>query len=147
MHFYRNGDLNEILSHQTSRFHYDSKVPAVTITVFITILEQNRWNCDSHMDRYIGTALSRVSRLLGLGWWCLFDFHQYVSYIEAVLLVQESGENHRSAASHWHNLSHNVVSSTLPWVGFELSTLITDFTGSCKTNYRTIMATAAPNSK
>jgi hypothetical protein len=23
-------------------FHYDSKVPAVTITVFITILEQNR---------------------------------------------------------------------------------------------------------
>jgi hypothetical protein len=27
---------------QTSRFHYGSKVPAVTITVFITILEQNR---------------------------------------------------------------------------------------------------------
>ena len=25
---------------QTSRFHYGSKVPAVTITVFITILEQ-----------------------------------------------------------------------------------------------------------
>jgi hypothetical protein len=24
------------------RFHYGSKVPAVTITVFITILEQNR---------------------------------------------------------------------------------------------------------
>jgi hypothetical protein len=27
---------------QTSRFHYGSKVPAVTITVFITILKQNR---------------------------------------------------------------------------------------------------------
>jgi hypothetical protein len=26
----------------TSRFHYGSKVPAVTITVFITIMEQNR---------------------------------------------------------------------------------------------------------
>ena len=27
---------------QTPRFHYGSKVPAVTITVFIAILEQNR---------------------------------------------------------------------------------------------------------
>jgi hypothetical protein len=32
----------QILQRQTSRFHYDSKVPAVTITIFITILEQNR---------------------------------------------------------------------------------------------------------
>jgi hypothetical protein len=30
------------LKRQTSRFHYGSKVPVVTITVFITILEQNR---------------------------------------------------------------------------------------------------------
>jgi hypothetical protein len=30
------------LKRQTSRFHYGSKFPAVTITVFITILEQNR---------------------------------------------------------------------------------------------------------
>jgi hypothetical protein len=29
-----------ILKRQTSRCHYGSKVPAVTITVFITILEQ-----------------------------------------------------------------------------------------------------------
>jgi hypothetical protein len=29
-----------------------------------------------------------------------------------VLLVEETGENHRSAASHWRILSHNVVSST-----------------------------------
>jgi hypothetical protein len=32
--------LNQILKRQTSRFHYGSKVPAVTIAVFITILEQ-----------------------------------------------------------------------------------------------------------
>jgi hypothetical protein len=38
----RTGRLNQILKRQTSRFHYGSKVPAVTITVFITILEQNR---------------------------------------------------------------------------------------------------------
>jgi hypothetical protein len=33
---------NQILKRQTFRFHYGSKVPAVTITVFITILERNR---------------------------------------------------------------------------------------------------------
>jgi hypothetical protein len=30
----RNGGLNQILKRQTSRSHYGSKVPAVTITVF-----------------------------------------------------------------------------------------------------------------
>ena len=30
----------------------------------------------------------------------------------SVLLVAETGENHRSVASHWQSLSHNVVSST-----------------------------------
>ena len=39
-HFQRNGELNQILRRQISRFHYGSKVPAVTITAFITILEQ-----------------------------------------------------------------------------------------------------------
>jgi hypothetical protein len=43
-HFQRNGGLNRILRRQTSHFHYGSKVPAVTITAFITILEQNRQN-------------------------------------------------------------------------------------------------------
>ena len=28
----------------------------------------------------------------------------------SVLLVEETGENHRSVASHWQTLSHNVVS-------------------------------------
>jgi hypothetical protein len=41
-HFQRNGGLNQIFRHQTSRFHYGSKIPAVTITASITILEQNR---------------------------------------------------------------------------------------------------------
>jgi hypothetical protein len=30
----------------------------------------------------------------------------------SVLLVEETGENHRPVASHWQTLSHNVVSST-----------------------------------
>ena len=33
-HFWRNGGLNQILRRQTSRSHYGSKVPAVTVTVF-----------------------------------------------------------------------------------------------------------------
>jgi hypothetical protein len=35
-------ELNQILKRQTSPFHYGSKSPAVTIIVFITILEQHR---------------------------------------------------------------------------------------------------------
>ena len=31
---------------------------------------------------------------------------------QAVLLVEENGENHRPVASNWQILSHNVISST-----------------------------------
>jgi hypothetical protein len=40
--FLKKCGLNQILKRQTSHFYYGSKVPAVTITVFITILEQNK---------------------------------------------------------------------------------------------------------
>ena len=33
----------------------------------------------------------------------------------SVLLVEETGENHRPTASHWQTLSHNVLSSTPCW--------------------------------
>jgi hypothetical protein len=42
---------------------------------------------------------------LGLRLWCLT--------LWAVLLVQETGENHRPAASNCPTLSHNIVSSAL----------------------------------
>jgi hypothetical protein len=63
-HFYRNGGLNQILKRQTSRVHYGSKVPAVTITVFITILEiwrfrQYRWLSGD----YNRTFLCHIPRL------------------------------------------------------------------------------------
>jgi hypothetical protein len=53
----------------------------------------------------------------GLGFWCLMQFQFSVSVIlwQPVLLVEETGvpgENHWPVASHWQNLSHNVVSST-----------------------------------
>ena len=68
----------------------------------------------------------------------------------SVLLVEETRvprENHLPVASHWQTLSHNVVSSTS--VGFELTTLVvicTDCTGSCKSNYHTILTMMVPKS-
>jgi hypothetical protein len=59
-------------------------------------------------------------------------------------LVEETGvpgENHWPAACHWQTLSHNVVSSTLAWAGFEITTFVvigTDCIGSYKSNYHTI---------
>jgi hypothetical protein len=53
----------------------------------------------------------------------------------SVLLVEETGENHRPATSDWQTLSHNVVSSTSPWAWFKLTRLVvigTDCIGSCK---------------
>ena len=35
----------------------------------------------------------------------------------SVLLVEETGENHRPVANDWQTLSHNVVSSTLAMSG------------------------------
>ena len=60
-----------------------------------------------------------------------------------VLLVEETGENQRSAASHWQTLSHNVEYTSL-WAWFELITFVligTDCTGIWKSNYHTITTT------
>ena len=70
----------------------------------------------------------------------------------SVLLVEETGspwENHRPVASHWQNLSHNVVSSTPRHErGLNSQTTVvvigTDCTGSCKSNYHTITTTTVP---
>jgi hypothetical protein len=48
--------------------------------------------------------------------------------------------------SQTQTLSHKTVEYTSPWTGFELTTLVvigTDYTGSCKSNYRTITSTTA----
>jgi hypothetical protein len=57
----------------------------------------------------------------------------------SVLLVEETGENHRPIPFYWQTSSHNVLSST--WTGFELTTLVVidaDYTGSNKSNTHTI---------
>ena len=62
----------------------------------------------------------------------------------SVLLMEETGKNHRPAASHWQTLSHIVHSV---WAVFKFLTLVligTDCIGSYKSNYHTIMTMTAP---
>ena len=97
---------------------------------------------------------ARSCLYLGLvGWFMVFNVTFYnISVIswQSILLVEETAVpsgNHWLVTSHWQTLSHNVVSSTLAWAGFELTTLVvigTDCTGSCKSNYNMIMAMTAP---
>jgi len=63
----------------------------------------------------------------------------------SVLLVEETrvpAENRRPVTSHWQTLSHNVASRTSR---HERSSIGTDSTGSCKSNYHTI-TTCRPHS-
>jgi hypothetical protein len=65
----------------------------------------------------------------------------------SVLLVEETGENHRPATSHWQTLWQCCIEYTSPWTGCELTTLVVigiDCTGSCKSNYRAIRTMTAP---
>jgi hypothetical protein len=60
----------------------------------------------------------------------------------SVLLVDETEEIHRPVASHWQTLSR--IEYTSLWTGFELTTsvvIVTDCTGSCKSNYHAITTT------
>ena len=91
---------------------------------------------------------------LGLGLWCLTPLSSFQQYFRHILAVNFIGggnrstrqKNHWPATSHWQTLSHSVVSSTPPWMGFELTTLVligTDCIGSYKSNYHTITAKTA----
>ena len=57
---------------------------------------------------YIELVFSNRVRLM---WFSTFNNISVLSW-RSVLLVEETEENHRPAASHWQTLSHDVVSST-----------------------------------
>ena len=56
-----------------------------------------------------------ICSLVWFGLWYLMPLSTNISAIswQSVLLVEETGENHRPVSSHWQTLSHNFVSSTL----------------------------------
>jgi hypothetical protein len=114
-------------------------------SIWITFL---RWWSSCLSVNTFGEGLSRkgeggmvfnasFNNISAISWW-------------SVLLVEETRvprENHWPAASHWQTLSHCILSSTpCHERGFELITLVigTGCTGSCKSNYHTIMTTTVP---
>ena len=66
----------------------------------------------------------------------------------SVLLVEELGENHQPAASHWQTLLHNVVSSTPRLHRLRTHNANSDrhwhCIGSCKSKYHAITTTMSP---
>ena len=103
----------------------------------------------------VGHKWSKWMVWLGLIYGVYRHFQNYVSYIIAVSFIgvgnHNTRRNHRPVASHWHILSHNVVSSTSRHKRASNSQLsrFTDCTGSCKFNYNenTTMTTPDRNEK
>jgi hypothetical protein len=65
----------------------------------------------------------------------------------SALLVEDTGaaEENLTLKSLTNFVTSFCIKYTSPWVGFELTTLMvidTDYTGSCKSTYHTIMTTA-----
>jgi hypothetical protein len=69
--------LNQILKRQTSPFHYGSKFPAVTITVFIIILEQNRQISEVNVKQTFTSHIDKQILLTFLLTPCLYTFPLY----------------------------------------------------------------------
>ena len=104
----------------------------------------------------IRITISQLCKFYAWRGWVVMVFYAIFNNIsviswQSVLLVEETRvpeENHRSVASHWQTLSHNVVSSTPAWAGFKLTTLVVIGTdlhtiGIYKSSYHTITTTTA----
>jgi hypothetical protein len=84
--------------------------------------------------------------------WCLTHFQQYFSYVVEVSFID--GRNRRTRRkpltcrkSLTNFITYCCIKYTSPLTEFELTTLVvigTDCTGSCKSNYHTLMTTTAP---
>jgi hypothetical protein len=91
-----------------------------------------------HFERICFVLLARITVFNST-----FNNISVISF-QSVVLAEETGENHRPAASHWHTLSHNVLSSTLR-KGHDSTFVVigTDCTVSCEANNHTSTTTAA----
>ena len=88
------------------------------------------------------TVFKPVNGLVGK--WCLMP-PSTIFQLCSVLLVEETGENHRPVVCHWQTfITYCYIKYTSPWTGFDLSTLVIigiDCTRSCKSSYLAITTT------
>ena len=63
-------------------------------------------------QKFVNKHAGRIFRAGVMVFKVTFNNISVISW-RSVLLVGETGENHRPVASHWHTVSHSVVSSTL----------------------------------
>ena len=108
--------MNQILKRKTSCFHYGSKVPAVTITVFITILEQNRQNsCQSstkpNKANVKNNFTSHIDKIKYFLHFCWFPY-LYAFSLKGMLNMQIKNIKHL-CSSKWWMRTHDVICSVL----------------------------------
>jgi hypothetical protein len=131
------------------RFYHSPGLQIYICTLFVETVFKKNWlnalaigSCVNYVLQWHSSWISSV-RVRVMVFNTTFSNISAISW-QSVLLVEETGvprENHRPVASHWQTLLHNVLSSTPPWVGFKLTTLVvivTDCICSCKSNYHTI---------
>jgi hypothetical protein len=89
----------------------------------------------------------RKRKIRGSGW-LLFVFHKKPLYEACLIRIKEHVSEKRSTAgTHRYADCQFIMLYTSPWSRFALTTSVvigTDYIGSCKSNYHTIMTMTAP---
>jgi hypothetical protein len=81
-------------------------------------------------------------RLFGVRYFCYYPYSTiFQLFTRRSIVLEETGENHRSIASQWQTLSYNVVSSTPCLSGIWTHNVGGNSTGSYQSNYHTITTT------
>jgi len=97
-------------------------IPCPQMLVLLSVISSIKKQQISQLDVNNKCIFSTLR--LFVVWWCLTPLSTFnnisVTSWQSVLLVEETGgptENHRSVASHWQTLSHNVVflASVVNW--------------------------------
>jgi hypothetical protein len=102
-----------ILTPLSTKFHSYPDVWHVVIVLYFgnrASCFMDRRGCDHMVVGFTTTCVNKKDRWF-MDFNATFNKISFISW-RSVLLVEETGENHRSSASHWQTLWHNVKSST-----------------------------------